>query len=64
MAREWSNGLRRRPPIHYGVSGLEEYVEVEDPIGQLHKAAREKSVGIQPVTPGEWVDWGLCASGH
>lgn len=51
-------GARRLVPIHYGVSGLEEYVEVEDPIGQLRKAAREKSIEIQPMTPGTWVDWG------
>ena len=51
-------GARRLVPIHYGVSGMAEYVEVEDPIGRLRNAARENSLGIQPVAPGAWVDWG------
>lgn len=50
-------GARRLVPIHYGVSGLEEYVEVEDPIERLRKAARGTSVGIQVIAPGAWVDW-------
>ena len=51
-------GTRRLVPIHFGVSGLaEEYVEVEDPIGRLRKGARDKSVSIQPLTPGAWMDW-------
>lgn len=52
-------GARRLVPIHYGVAGMEEYVEVEDPIAQLRQAAREKSgaVHVQPVSPGAWVDW-------
>ncbi|GAB3092673.1 MBL fold metallo-hydrolase [Lysobacter terrae] len=48
---------RRLVPIHYGVSGLEDYVEVEGPIERLRKAAREKPVEIQPVAPGAWVEW-------
>jgi len=50
-------GARRVIPIHYGISGMEKYVEVEDPIGQLRKAAREKSIDLQPLAPGAWVDW-------
>lgn len=50
-------GARRLVPIHYGVSGLEEYVEVEDPVERLRKAARGTSVGIQVITPGAWMDW-------
>lgn len=51
-------GARRLVPIHYGVSGLaEEYVEVEDPIDRLRKAAHDKPVSIQPLTPGAWMDW-------
>lgn len=50
-------GARRLVPIHYGVSGIEEYVEVDDPIGHLRKAAREKSFAVQPIAPGAWVDW-------
>jgi L-ascorbate metabolism protein UlaG (beta-lactamase superfamily) len=50
---------RRLVPIHYGVSGTAEYVEVQDPIGRLRTAARDKSVAVQPVAPGAWLDWGL-----
>jgi L-ascorbate metabolism protein UlaG (beta-lactamase superfamily) len=50
-------GARRLVPIHYGVSGMEDYVEVDDPISRLHKAARGKPVAIQPMAPGAWVDW-------
>lgn len=57
MAAATILGARRLVPIHYGVSGMEEYVEVEDPIEQLRKAARETRVGIQVVAPGAWVDW-------
>lgn len=49
-------GARRLVPIHYGVSGMEEYVEVGDPIGRLRKAAHATSMAIQPVTPGAWVE--------
>jgi len=52
-------GARRLVPIHYGVSGPEEYVEIEDPIARLRAAARTKSVAIQPLAPGEWVNWGV-----
>jgi L-ascorbate metabolism protein UlaG (beta-lactamase superfamily) len=52
-------GARRVIPIHYGISGLgDEYVEVEDPVGRLRKAAHEKSLAIQPLAPGGWVDLG------
>jgi L-ascorbate metabolism protein UlaG (beta-lactamase superfamily) len=50
-------GAHRLVPIHYGVAGIKEYVEVEDPVGQLRQAARGKSIAVQPVSPGEWVDW-------
>lgn len=50
-------GASRLVPIHYGVSGLAEYVEVDDPIGRLRKAARGKSLSIQALTPGAWMDW-------
>lgn len=49
-------GARRLVPIHYGVSGLEDYVEVDDPIGRLRKAARDTSIGIHPMAPGDWLD--------
>jgi L-ascorbate metabolism protein UlaG (beta-lactamase superfamily) len=50
-------GARRLVPIHYGVSGLTEYVEVDDPIGRLREAAHDKSLSIQPLMPGAWMDW-------
>lgn len=50
-------GARCLVPIHYGVSGMEEYVEVKDPIERLRKAARETAVGIQVIEPGAWMDW-------
>ena len=50
-------GARRLVPIHYGVSASAEYTEVEDPIGRLREAARGKSMAIQALTPGAWVDW-------
>ena len=50
-------GARRLVPIHYGVSGMAEYVEVEDPIERLRKAARGTSVAVQVIAPGAWMDW-------
>jgi L-ascorbate metabolism protein UlaG (beta-lactamase superfamily) len=50
-------GARSLVPIHYGVSGLTEYVEIDDPIARLREAARGKSVRIQPLDPGAWIDW-------
>ncbi|MEL1262974.1 MBL fold metallo-hydrolase [Pseudoxanthomonas putridarboris] len=50
-------GARRLVPIHYGVSGMEQYVEIEDPIGRLREATREKPIEVQPLAPGAWVDW-------
>jgi L-ascorbate metabolism protein UlaG (beta-lactamase superfamily) len=57
MAAATILGARRLVPIHYGVSGLSEYVEVEDPVGRLRRAARDSSLSIQPLTPGAWMDW-------
>ena len=50
-------GTRSLVPIHYGVSGMEEYVEVADPVGRLREAARARSIDVQVVAPGDWVDW-------
>ncbi|MGJ4729418.1 MBL fold metallo-hydrolase [Luteimonas sp. SDU101] len=50
-------GARLLVPIHYGVSGMKEYVEVDDPIGELRRVARERSIKVQVLAPGEWVDW-------
>lgn len=49
-------GARVLVPIHYGIRGMQDYVEVDDPIGRLHEAARERDVQVQPVAPGGWVD--------
>jgi len=50
-------GAQRLVPIHYGVSGLAEYVEVDDPIGRLRAAAKGQAVEIRPLGPGQWLDW-------
>jgi L-ascorbate metabolism protein UlaG (beta-lactamase superfamily) len=50
-------GARCLVPIHYGVSGIAEYVEIENPIGRLRAAARDKSIRIRPMEPGSWLDW-------
>jgi L-ascorbate metabolism protein UlaG (beta-lactamase superfamily) len=49
-------GARRLVPIHYGISGIAEYVEIEDPIGRLREAARDRPLKIQPIEPGVWLD--------
>lgn len=49
-------GARMLVPIHYGVTGMQDYQEVTDPVRQLRKAARGHSVAIQVVPPGGWVD--------
>lgn len=48
-------GARCLVPIHHGVSGLAEYVEVEDPVGRLRRAAQARGIPVQPVAPGAWV---------
>lgn len=50
-------GARMLVPIHYGIAGMEEYVEVEEPIARLRAIARDKSIELQPIAPGAWVDW-------
>lgn len=50
-------GARTLVPIHYGITGMADYVEVDDPVGQLRKPAREKSIDVQPIEPGDWVRW-------
>lgn len=50
-------GARCLVPIHYGISGMAEYVEVDDPIGRLRQAARDKPVRIQTLAPGAWANW-------
>lgn len=50
-------GARRLVPIHYGVSGMDEYIEVADPIAALRRAVRGSAVQLQVLAPGEWLDW-------
>lgn len=50
-------GARTLVPIHYGVSGVKEYVEVANPLHELRKAARERAITVQAVAPGAWVEW-------
>lgn len=54
-------GAHALVPIHYGVSGMETYVEVDDPVAALRAAARARSVAVQVVAPGDWVDWPTVA---
>lgn len=50
-------GARTLVPIHYGVSGIAEYEEVQDPVGRLRAAVGRKSIRVQSLQPGEWLDW-------
>lgn len=50
-------GARTLIPIHYGMKPMKEYMEVEDTLGELRKAARERSIEVQALAPGDWVDW-------
>ncbi|MCC7635367.1 MBL fold metallo-hydrolase [Stenotrophomonas rhizophila] len=50
-------GARFVVPIHYGISGVDEYREVDDPLGALARVARGTSIEVQPVQPGAWVTW-------
>ncbi len=53
-------GARRMFPIYYGVSGMAEYVELENPLARLLVAARERRVAVQALKPGARQDWGAC----
>jgi L-ascorbate metabolism protein UlaG (beta-lactamase superfamily) len=50
-------GARVLVPIHYGVSGMDKYVEVDDPLGRVSQAARERDVPLQIMEPGTWLQW-------
>lgn len=50
-------GARRLVPIHYGVTGIAEYVEIQDPVRRLREAAGKQSIAVQSMQPGEWLDW-------
>lgn len=49
-------GARTLVPIHYGVSGMDEYVEVDSPLDRL-RAAATQAVELQVLAPGQWLDW-------
>ena len=48
---------RTLAPIHYGISGMDNYAEVDDPLGRLRKAAGDCAVAVQVVEPGAWLTW-------
>jgi len=50
-------GARVLVPIHYGISGMDKYVEVDDPLGRARRAARERDVPLQIMEPGTWLQW-------
>jgi len=50
-------GARTLVPIHYGITGMKVYTEVDQPLARLREAAAEKSVAVQAVAPGDWVEW-------
>lgn len=50
-------GARSLVPIHYGITGMQDYTEVEQPLARLRMTAAEKSVPVQVLAPGEWVEW-------
>jgi L-ascorbate metabolism protein UlaG (beta-lactamase superfamily) len=50
-------GARRLVPIHYGVAGAEEYMEVPNAEAALREAARKRGVAVEILKPGEWVKW-------
>lgn len=50
-------GARRLVPIHYGVSGIAEYIEVEDPIGRVRRAMEGRDLELVLLAPGNWLDW-------
>jgi L-ascorbate metabolism protein UlaG (beta-lactamase superfamily) len=50
-------GARRLVPIHYGVTGADGYTEAEDVIGTLAAAARRRSLRVDFLAPGDWLDW-------
>ena len=50
-------GARVLVPIHYGVSGLEQYVEVDHPLERLQAGLRRTSIELRVLAPGAWLDW-------
>ena len=50
-------GARTVVPIHYGISGVDAYQEVDDALGALIRVARGTAIEVQSVQPGAWVAW-------
>lgn len=44
-------------PIHYGISGVDAYDEVNDPLDALIRVARGTAIEVQSVQPGAWAAW-------
>lgn len=49
-------GARKLVPIHYGITGADGYAEVADPIGELRREAAKRSIPVEVLTPGAWLD--------
>jgi L-ascorbate metabolism protein UlaG (beta-lactamase superfamily) len=50
-------GARMIVPIHYGVTGAEGYAEDPRAEEHLRDFARTRSIDVQILRPGAWVDW-------
>lgn len=50
-------GARLLVPIHYGVTPSDDYREVPDPIGELARVAKARSVALEVAAPGDWLRW-------
>jgi L-ascorbate metabolism protein UlaG (beta-lactamase superfamily) len=49
-------GARVLVPIHYGVTGSREYVEVDDATAKAVAEGRRRGLAVQVVAPGGWVE--------
>ena len=54
-----ADALRARliVPIHYGVSGAEEYTEIPGAEAALRDSAARRGIAVEIVKPGDWVKW-------
>lgn len=50
-------GARVLVPIHYGITGMDKYMEVDHPLDRLRKAAHDRAISLQVVQPGAWLTW-------
>jgi L-ascorbate metabolism protein UlaG (beta-lactamase superfamily) len=56
-------GARLIVPIHYGVTGADEYAEVAGAESRLLAAARPRGIGVEIVRPGDWLTWAARVAG-